>query len=102
MKFEVLVTDAAEEDLRQAYEFIKLDSPSKAEAWLTGMTDVILGLETMPAAYGAARESQAINTDLRQVVYKSFRVIFQIRGRSVIVIRVLHTARRNINQPDGE
>lgn len=68
-----------------------------AERWLQSLYDAFDSLETRPQRCPLAREHGLIEDDeLRQLVYKSYRLIFTIRGAKVHVLEVRHAARMSM------
>lgn len=67
-----------------------------------GLEAAILSLETMPGRCALAREHKAFpGVELRQLVYKSHRVIFVIRKKEVHVLHLRHVAQANIQADEG-
>ncbi len=89
-RFEVIIQAEAEVDLRDAFEFIRVDSPSNAGAWLQGLCDAIESLETMPERCCFAREREELGTDIRQFIYHSHRILFSVEKKKVIVHHIRH------------
>ncbi|MBN4059008.1 type II toxin-antitoxin system RelE/ParE family toxin [bacterium AH-315-J04] len=63
-------------------------------AWHDGMHEAVMGLETMPNRHGYARENDAFEETVRQVIYKSHRAIYTVHEdiSLVAIHRVRHTA----------
>lgn len=90
MKYRVMITEEAEAGIRGAFHFIEREAPLNAERWLKGMREAIDGLKEMPGRYAYARENDRHEAELRQVIYKSHRIIFMIEGKEVQVLYVRH------------
>jgi plasmid stabilization system protein ParE len=90
-KCRIIIQREAEADLREAFEFIRADSPKNAAVWLRGLYEAIESLETMPERCAFAREREELNTDVRQFVYHSHRILFTVEKRTVFVHHVRHT-----------
>jgi plasmid stabilization system protein ParE len=67
---------------------------------LIGIQKAINALQTLPHAYPLAREASILPFEVRQLVYKSHRVIFSIEKDIVRIHRVVHTARKNMTTLD--
>lgn len=96
-RYAVIITPAAEADAEEAFEYIRLRSPLNAARWLRGLYGVIEKPE-MLAGVGRAMESDLLGVELRQLVYKSHRVLSSVDeslGR-VTVHYVRHGARRRL------
>jgi len=104
MKYTVFVTPEAEANINEAYGYIAQRSPANAVKWLRGLYDQIDSLERFPRRCGEAREQAYFVEELRQLVYKSHRIIFTIEDttREVRVVYVRHAKRRAAGEPDDE
>src|SRR5205814_4484337 len=102
MTYDVIITPAAENDISLAFDYIQARSPLNAERWLRGMYRLIRKLELFPGRCGRAREAETLGVDLRQIVFKSHRIIFRIeqKERIVRVIRVRHGAQGGLSKPE--
>jgi plasmid stabilization system protein ParE len=101
MIYTVVILPEAEDDIIDAFTFIQADAPMNAERWLHGLYEAIATLETFPSRYALARENDDVPQELRQMIYKSHRVIFEIRPTEVHVLHVRHAAQDNL-PPPGE
>jgi plasmid stabilization system protein ParE len=97
-KYEVIVTPEAEAGIVSAVAFIRQHSPENAIKWVRGLYKKIQTLETMPERCPLARENEYFEEELRQLVFKSHRIIFRIEKREhlVIVLHVRHGKQRTI------
>jgi plasmid stabilization system protein ParE len=90
--FRVFVTPEAELGIVSAFRYIEEHSPLNAEKWLRGLYARIDTLEQMPERCALAREAQFFGEDLRQLIFKSHRIVFRIEeeARIVRVLYILH------------
>lgn len=102
MKFEVAITDAAWDEIQEAYDWLAHRAPAAAERWKSGLLDAIQSLETHPTACSLAPETAYFGREVRQLLYgkrqHKYRVLFEIRRQLVVVLRVRHGARRNLGE----
>lgn len=100
MRYVVIFRPEARDEALDAADYIaEHGSPEIALRWYEGLAGVIASLAQMPASHGYAREHGALpGVELRQVVYKSHRLIFTIRGDEVHVLHILHVARSSLDQ----
>lgn len=100
MSYTLLITDAAAADLAESLAYIQEHSPLNAERWIRDIYRAIRDLELF-AGYGRARESEYLDVELRQKVFKSHRIIFSVdeRQKTVTVHHVRHASRRAIGEP---
>jgi toxin ParE1/3/4 len=96
MKYEVRIDNIASEDLYAIYRYVAVnDSPAKAEHLLDNIQKAMTSLETMPARGSIPPELQRWGiADFREIFFKPYRVIYEMRGRTVFIHAVLD-GRRN-------
>lgn len=104
MRFDVILRakarDEAVEAARYIAEHVSLET---ALRWYEGLEDTIGQLATMPARFPLARENGVVpGCELRQVIFKSHRVIFTIRARQVHILHIRHVARAVLDRGDLE
>lgn len=99
--------EARDEALDAAGYIAEHGSPEIALLWYEGLEAAVASLAEMPARCGYARENEAFTgIELRQLVFKSHRLVFTIRGDEVHVLHVRHVARASLDDlkesPDGD
>ena len=99
MKFEVLFTKSAEDDLIGIYEYVfNNDSPSKAEKLLDKLQKAILELELYPKRGHIPVELERINVSgFLEIHYKPYRVFYQVFDNKVYIHCILDS-RRNLSE----
>jgi plasmid stabilization system protein ParE len=97
-RYEIIVYPKALADIREAYFYIKSRSPMNAERWLQGIWKAIDELEMFPSGCAAAREEPKFGEELRQFVYKSHRIVFEVAEDEVHVLYVRHGSRERFNR----
>ena len=104
MRCTVNITPEAQDNISDEFNYIRARSPMSAAKWIRGLYRQIDSLELMPSRFGAAREQAYFEEDLRQLVYKSHRIIYLIdeNRRYVDVLYVRHAKRRAIGEPEDE
>jgi plasmid stabilization system protein ParE len=102
MKYLVVITDTASSEIEEAYDWLADRDPDAASKWKLGLLDAIAKLETMPLATTLAPESDYFGREIRQLLYgkrqRKYRVLFEIRGTTVTVVRVRHGAQRLLGE----
>jgi plasmid stabilization system protein ParE len=100
-RFEVIVTPEAEASIREAFLHIHEHSPLNAARWLQGLYDEIGSLERFPERCSYARDRAYFEEDLRQLIYKSHRVVIYVdkSKQAVYVLHVRHGKRRAAGEP---
>jgi plasmid stabilization system protein ParE len=99
MSYTVVITDAAEAELAEAFLYIHERSPRNAERWLHQILSEVQKLETF-AGYGRARESEFLGIELRQKVFKSHRIVFEVDEAKNLV--TIHYIRHGSCRAGGE
>ena len=96
MKYEVRITGVAQDDLFAVYRYIaNNDSPGKAEHLLDNIEKAMTSLEKMPARGNYPPEMQRWGIlDFREIFFKPYRIIYEIKDKSVFIYAVLD-GRRN-------
>jgi plasmid stabilization system protein ParE len=92
----IVVAPKAQDDLRQAYEYIGQDNPRVADQVLVRITEVI-GL----LASGAVKGKEVVLKDGRRVntwPVPPYRIYYRLVGEAFHVVRVYHQARQPIEQ----
>lgn len=81
----------AENDLRRIEEFIARDSPLHAVDFVNRIIDSVEKLRTAPMIGRIVSEFNRRN--LREVLFRQYRVVYLLRRETAIVLRVVHGAR---------
>ncbi len=102
MRYTVITTPEAEASITDAFVFLAVQAPRNAERWLRGLSTAIESLELFPGRCAMARESRQTGADLRQLIYKSHRIVFRIETEIVRVLYVRHVAQRPVGETDDE
>ena len=99
-KYRVIVTPEAQAGIRQAFAYIQERAPLNAARWLQGLYKQIDTLERFPERCAFAREREYLEEDLRQLIFKSHRIVFRIgeKQNMVQVLYVRHAKRRAVGE----
>lgn len=87
MRYEVLLTEGAERDLEEIYDYIaEFDSPEKAHYVLNRLLEVAESLATFPGRGAHPRELRALGIrEYRQTFFQPYRVIYRVMGKQVFI-----------------
>jgi plasmid stabilization system protein ParE len=104
MKYTVEVTETAEADLDSAYRWLRDEySPEFAQRWRERLLDAVATLETFPERCPLAPEGRVFPQKIRQLLHGqrhgTYRLLFEIRERTVYILHIRHGARRHLNLP---
>ena len=86
-KFEVLLTQGAEQDLEAIYEYIcEFDCIASANRVLDALMDVVESLSKFPERGSSPKELVSLGIkEYRQSIFKPYRVIYRIADTKVII-----------------
>ncbi len=87
MQYDVLITEAAERDIEEIYNYIaEFDSPSNADNVLDQLMGVVGGLANFPERGVYPKELLALGIrEYRQVFFKPYRVIYRAMEKQVVI-----------------
>lgn len=99
MKYRVLLTKEAEEDIFEIYRYVaNNDSSSKSNKLFKNIQSAILDLEEFPSKGHIPKELDRINvTEYLEIHYKPYMIFYQVIDKNVYVHCVLD-ARRNLSE----
>jgi addiction module RelE/StbE family toxin len=79
------------DDLKEIYKFIALDSPYYANILKDRIFEMVEHLELFPEMGRRVPESD--DPTVRELIYKNYRIIYQIRQGYLEIITVIHGSR---------
>ena len=84
-KYEVLLTEGAEQDLESIYDYIaEFDCKANADYVLDRLLDVVESLRPFPERGAYPGELVVLGIrDYRQTAFKPYRVIYRVMGQKV-------------------
>ena len=97
MEFLLEIAEPAERDIDEAYLWLYEQSPSKADTWYRGLCRAIFSLRELPRRCPIAPESRDRDREVRRLLYgrrrQMYRILYEIRGKTVYILRLRHAAR---------
>ena len=89
-KFDVLLTEGAEQDLEAIYDYIaEFDSVANANHVLDALMDVVQSLSKFPERGSYPKELIGLGIkEYRQTFFKPYRVMYRVAGRQVVIYLV--------------
>lgn len=96
-KYEVLLTQGAEQDLASIYDYIaEFDCKANADRVLDRLLEVVKSLTTFPERGTYPKELAALGIrDYRQAAFKPYRMIYRVIGQRVYIY-VIADGRRDM------
>lgn len=93
-KYQIELTNKALKDVSDIYNYIRKDSVYYATKTKNEIMARILNLSFMPFMGRKLVDSENNNIlNQREIIYKSYRIIYGINSETIYVRRVLHSAR---------
>src|ERR1700687_5245417 len=97
MAYRVIVTPAAENDLRIAYRYIRRQSPRAARDWIRRAREIVRSLARHPVRCPLAPESASFDQPIRELFFGSgnrgtYRFLFVVfaEEKAVYILHVRH------------
>ncbi|MDE2149374.1 MAG: type II toxin-antitoxin system RelE/ParE family toxin [Gammaproteobacteria bacterium] len=96
-KYEVLLTEGAEQDLESIYDYIaEFDCKANADYVLDRLLEVVESLSTFPERGAYPKELVTLGIrDYRQTAFKPYRVIYRVMAQKVYIY-VIADGRRDM------
>ena len=95
MQNKIIIEDEAEENLSHIREYIARDSIFYANKTLIEIDKRINNLSLFPeiGRYVPELDSKKI----RELIYKSYRILYYIKGENIYIIRIFHHSQNILN-----
>ena len=108
MTFRVVVQPGAERDIEMAADWIEgqSHSPHKALRWVRAIRAKMDTLKVSPKRCPVDADSDTYGEEVRLLVYGKrhgrYRILFAVRGDTVYVLAVRHSARQSLGEEMGQ
>ena len=103
MAYKIIVSPLARTDIVKTADYIGAQGyANRAAIWKRELLKAIATLNEMPNSCSIADEARDMEVEVRQLLYRSHRVIFRVieATQSVEVLRVYHSARAPLQLED--
>ena len=107
MSYQVELAPRARQDLREiiAWYVERSGSLDVADRWADGFFETVDTLRVDPTRHPLVREIASLDTDVQEVHYgsgrkKTHRILFEVIGDRVFVLRIRHFAQRDVTCDD--
>jgi toxin ParE1/3/4 len=91
--YKVEITGAAQSDIIEIFDHIARDNPAAATKFVIELERQIRLLKKYPQRCPIIAEAAELKREYRHLLYGSYRTIFKVTGKGVMIIRVIHGAR---------
>jgi len=103
VSYQLVYTTRARNDLRAATDYIAQHAPEAAERWFDGFVAALAKLKQNPLIYGLAPESEQVEEEIRQIIYRTKsklanRALFSIRRDMVYILCIRRPGQRLLTQ----
>lgn len=92
-RYQVKITNVAENDLKEIWDYIGKDSPREAERFIARIEQQLTTLEQYPERCPSVPENEVLGTGYRHILYGDYRTIFRISQKTVYILRIIHGSR---------
>ena len=92
-KFKVEFTLTAEGDIGEIWAYITADNPERASQFIRELENQTGTLEHLPQRCPLIPENELLGTEYRHLIYGNYRTLFQVSGKIVYILRILHGSR---------
>jgi plasmid stabilization system protein ParE len=92
-RYKVEITRAAKSDIIEIFDHIARDNPVAAANFVRQLERQIRSLKQYPLRCPIIPEAVELKREYRHMLYGSYRTIFKVSTKSMIIIRVIHGAR---------
>ena len=100
MRYSVEITEPAQQNIQEAYDWLSAESSRAATAWIDGLLETIESLDAFPLRCPLAPESTDHPEEIRQILYDSYRILFSVQKPNVFVLHVRHSSRDRAGAED--
>ena len=92
-KYQVNLSQQAQNDLEQIFYYIADDSINNAANFILQLEKKVYSLELFPDRHPLIPENKYFGTDYRHLIYKKYRIVYRIVERSVFILTIFHGAK---------
>ena len=85
-------TEPALIDLESIWDFIKRDSEYYASQFIGQIINSVESLKTFPKMGRNVPESESEN--IRELLFNNYRIIYQVEPERVLILTIIHAARK--------
>jgi plasmid stabilization system protein ParE len=103
MRYRLVITDPADRDFREHFQWIRERSLQGADAWRARIIEAVKSLGLIPERHALARESTAFPVEIRCLLSgknrSAFRILYHIKEDEVRVLAIRRPA-QDLMEPE--
>lgn len=92
-KYNVTITQTAQSDLAEIWDYIASDSTSAATHFVSQLEEKLVLLEKFPKRCPLIEELSPNPLEYRMLIIGHYNVIFRIKNQTVTILRIIHGSR---------
>lgn len=105
MSYRIHLTEKALADIEVVLHWLHEQGATAAgQRWFSSLWKTLDTLESDPERCSTAAEAEDIGRDIRELLFGKrrgvYRILFEVRGRTVHILRVWHSARETVSIDD--
>ncbi|GJM01450.1 MAG: hypothetical protein DHS20C07_31290 [Methyloligella sp.] len=93
-QYKIDIAPEVAKEIENIYLYIAEDSPQNAIQWYFAIYDKIQTLKNFPFRCPIAFESRYYNFEIRNLIYKKYRVLYRVQNKTVQILHVRHGAQK--------
>lgn len=93
-RYSIEYLPVSQEDLISIVEYIQMDNPSAAQAFLDEMDQTITKLETFPYMGSIPKDRRLLNLNYRILIIGNYLVFYVVLDEIIEIRRILHGKRQ--------
>ncbi len=86
--FTVKFSYLASQNIEEAYQWLQETTPGALDEWFNGVMKAIQSLKNLPYRCSRIPEADKFDEEIRQLIYRKYRIIFILRDDIVYVMAV--------------
>ena len=94
MRYQVRVTQEAEDHISSIVRYISEDSPQNAWRWRIRLRERLRSLKDFPERNEIAFRASDVGHDVRHTFFGVYRILYAVDVNTVVILGIRHGARR--------
>jgi plasmid stabilization system protein ParE len=95
-RYAIIISSEAEQDIEDAYLYIKDDSPQNAMNWYRAIYRKIQSLSSFPLRCPLAPENDFFPEEIRHLIIHNYRILYTTTGDTVYILHARHGSQESL------